>query len=62
MIHIFKFFLIIIVYIISAIIAIPILIFRIAYIMSCIMLEDMTNLADRDTSNDDDNENSDNKN
>lgn len=58
MIHIIKFLLIIIVYIISAIIAIPILIFRIAYIMSCIMLEDMQNLSN----NDDDNNNSENKN
>lgn len=55
MIHIIKFFLIIIVYIISAIIAIPILICRIAYIMSCIMLEDMTNLANKDIDDDDEN-------
>lgn len=61
MIHIIKFFLIIIVYIISAIIAIPILIFRIAYIMSDIMLEDIANLADKDIDDGDEN-NSKNKN
>lgn len=55
MIHIIKFFLIIIVYIISAILAIPILICRIAYIMSCIMLEDMTNLANKDIDDNDEN-------
>jgi|JI10StandDraft_1071094.scaffolds.fasta_scaffold84899_6 hypothetical protein len=58
MIHIIKFFLIIIVYVISAMIAIPILIFRVSYIMSCIMLEDMTNLSNKDTSDNDNDENS----
>lgn len=50
-----------IVYIISAIIAIPILICRIIYIMSGVMLNDMTNLANKDI-DDDDKNNSKNKN
>lgn len=64
MIHIIKFFLIIIVYIISAIIAIPILIFRVAHIMSSIMIEDMFHLAnnsDENNPNDNSNESSEEK-
>lgn len=62
MIHIIKFFFIITVYIISAILAIPILICRIAYIMSCIILDDMQNLYRNDSDTNDDENNSENKN
>lgn len=62
MIHIIKFILIIIIYVISAILAIPILICRIAYIMSCIMLDDIQKLSRNDYDTNDDENNSENKN
>lgn len=59
MLHFIKFILIIIVYVISAIIAIPILIFRLAFIMSSIMMNDMFILARYENNEDDEEANQD---
>jgi uncharacterized membrane protein len=59
MLHFIKFILIIIVYVISAIIAIPILIFRLAFIMSYIMMNDMFILARYENNEDDEEGNQD---
>lgn len=59
MLHFIKFILIIIVYVISAIIAIPILIFRLAFIMSSIMMNDMFILARYENNEDDEEGNQD---